>query len=140
MNQAGLIKFNEAVTRVVENGEASGIVALLDNGSESHVVTAGTAAFGGPDVDRDTLFDPGRRPPTGPHMPAKSIRTDHTREYRSGRNSSRSSVHIGVDDCDWGAFGLDTRCARSSKGAQNPKRPYLHTNPLRCSRLPHLPR
>jgi CubicO group peptidase (beta-lactamase class C family) len=56
MNQAGLIKFNEAATQVVESGEAPGIVALVDNGSETHVVTAGTAAFGGPHVERDTLF------------------------------------------------------------------------------------
>jgi CubicO group peptidase (beta-lactamase class C family) len=56
MNQAGLMKFNEAVTRVVETGQAPGIVALLSTGSETHVVTAGTAAVGGPDVERETLF------------------------------------------------------------------------------------
>jgi CubicO group peptidase (beta-lactamase class C family) len=56
IDQVGIIKFNEAVTRVVESGEAPGIVALLDNGSETHVVAAGTAAVGGPDVERVTLF------------------------------------------------------------------------------------
>ena len=56
MNQAGLIQFNEAVAHLVDSGEAPGIVALANHGSETHVVTAGTVAVGGPDVERDTLF------------------------------------------------------------------------------------
>jgi len=47
-NQGGLMKFNEAVTQVVESGEAAGIVALVDNGSETHVATAGTTASSRP--------------------------------------------------------------------------------------------
>ena len=52
----GLAGVRAGLEQAVASGAVPGLVALLDRGGETEVVTAGTTSLDGPHVRRDTLF------------------------------------------------------------------------------------
>ena len=53
---AGLARMERVLGRRVEAGTVPGVVALVDRGGETHVVTLGAASYGGAPLARDSLF------------------------------------------------------------------------------------
>jgi CubicO group peptidase (beta-lactamase class C family) len=53
---AGLQRIERVLGRHLDAGTVPGVVALVDRGGETHVVTLGAAALGGPPLARDSIF------------------------------------------------------------------------------------